>query len=264
MTRLEEIIAFKRQELAEAKRAWPLSRLEKELKGRPPARNFRAAIRRPGALSLIAEFKRASPSAGPIRPDADPVSVAKEYAKAGAQAISVLTDQKFFSGTLDDLRSVKEAVPLPVLRKDFLLEEYAVVESSAAGADAVLLIAAILPRPTFKRLIELARNLSLEALVEVHTERELGEALEAGAELIGVNNRDLATLQVDLKTAERLFQRIPPGKVRVSESGLRSRQDVELVRSHGADAVLIGEELMGSADPARKIKELMGFPLSRE
>lgn len=259
MNKLDEIIAFKKEELAQAKRQRPIAELEKLLGRRVPARDFRAAIQRPGALSLIAEFKRASPSAGPIRAGADAVSVAKEYAKAGTQAISVLTDQKFFSGTLDDLRSVKEAVPLPVLRKDFLLEEYAVAESAAAGADAVLLIAAALPRPALKRLIELARNLSLEALVEVHTERQLGEALEAGAEVIGVNNRNLATLQVDLKTTERLFQRIPPGKARVSESGLRCRADVELVRSHGADAVLIGEELMGSADIGPRIRELMGW-----
>ena len=256
--KLEEIVAHKRQELAETKRAKPLAQLERALKSRPPSRGFAAAIRRPGKLSLIAEIKKASPSAGPIRPGADVVEVAKIYAGAGAQAISVLTDSKFFSGSLKDLSAVREKVSVPVLRKDFLIEEYQVVEAAAAGADALLLIAAILDRPALKRLIGLARDLSLDALVEVHSEPELEQALEAGAEVIGINNRDLKTLQVDLETTQRLIGRIPAGRLRVSESGIRSRADVEFVQRQGADAILVGEELMGSADPAEKIKELMG------
>ena len=258
MSKLDEIVAYKRQELAETKKAQPVAQLEQELKHRSPIRGFAAAIRRPGHLSLIAEIKKASPSAGPIRPRADVVEVAKIYAGAGAQAISVLTDAKFFSGNLKDLAAAREKVSLPILRKDFLIEEYQVVETAAAGADALLLIVAILERPALKRLLGLARDLSLDALVEVHSDPELEEALEAGAEVIGINNRDLKTLQVDLKTTQRLLARIPSGRVRVSESGIRSRADVEFVQGQGADAILVGEELMASDDPAKKIKELMG------
>ena len=161
---------------------------------------------------------------------------------------------------MQELTSVREEVSLPVLRKDFLLEEYQVVEAAAAGADAVLLIAAILPQAVLQRLIGLARDLSMTALVEVHAERELEESLEAGAEVIGVNNRDLATLQVELKMTERLFRQIPPGKTRVSESGIRSRADVEFVQRQGADAVLIGEELMEAPDVGRRLQELMNSP----
>lgn len=258
MNKLEEILSFKRHEVALAKEQRPLPVIERALKQRPPVRDFRGAITRSGHLSLIAEIKKASPSAGPIHPGADVVEIAKVYERAGAQAISVLTDEKFFSGCLDDLVRVREKISLPVLRKDFLLEEYPVVEAAAAGADAALLIAAALPLKVLQRMIALARGLSLAALVEVHNERELGDALESGAEIIGVNNRDLATFQVDLKTTERLLSQIPPGKTRVSESGIRSRAEVEFVRSKGADAVLIGEDLMVAPDPGARIKELMG------
>ena len=256
--KLDEIVAFKRQELAETKRVKPLAQLERVLKGRRPPRGFAAAIRRPGSLSLIAEIKKASPSAGPIRPQADVVEIARAYAGAGAQAISVLTDAQFFSGSLKDLIAVREKVSVPVLRKDFILEEYQVVEAAAAGADALLLIAAVLDPPVLKRLIALARDLSLDALVEVHSEPEMEQALEADARIIGINNRDLKTLAVDLKTVQRLISRVPAGRVRVSESGIRSRADVEFVRGQGADAILVGEELMGSDDIGKKIKELMG------
>ena len=258
MNKLEEIAAFKRQEVAEAKRVRPLVELERELKHRQRPRGFAAAIGRPGELSLIAEIKKASPSAGPIRPEADVVEVARTYARAGARAISVLTDSKFFSGSLKDLAVVREKVSLPVLRKDFLLEEYHVVEAAAAGADAVLLIVALLDRAVLKRLLTLARDLSLDALVEIHSEPELQEALEAEARVIGINNRDLGTLQVDLKITQQLMKKIPGTHVRVSERGIRSRQDVEFVQAQGADAILVGEELMSSQDPAAKIKELMG------
>lgn len=259
MNKLEEIVAYKRQEVAEAKRQRPVGQLERVLKTRPPVRSFRQAINRPGNLSLIAEFKRASPSAGPIRAQADPLAITKVYAEAGAQALSILTDTKFFSGSLRDLTQVKEKARLPVLRKDFLFDEYQIVESAAAGADGVLLIAAILKRPDLKRLLTLARDLNLDALVEVHSEKDLGEALEVEAELIGINNRDLGTLAIDLKTTGRLMDLIPKGKTVVSESGLHSRADVEFVAAKGAHAVLIGEELMSSPDIAKRIKELMGW-----
>ncbi len=259
MSKLDEIISYKRLEVAELKRRRPLAQMERALKGRPPVRDFAAVIRKPGRLSLIAEIKRASPSAGPIRPDADVLEIAEAYAEAGVQAISVLTDAKFFSGSLEDLTQVREKVKVPVLRKDFLIEEYQVVEGLAAGADAVLLIAAILPKPILKRLLGLAEDFSLTALVEVHAEKELNEALEAGAKVIGINNRDLGTFTVDLKTTERLARQVPPDRIRVSESGIHSRSDVELVQSQGVDAILVGEELMGSPDISKKIRELMSW-----
>ena len=260
MNKLDEIVAHKRVEVAEQKRQRPLVQLERALKERPPVRDFAQAILRPGKLGLIAEVKRASPSAGSIRPKADAVEVAKIYHRAGAQALSVLTDTQFFSGSLKDLTGVREEVPLPVLRKDFLLEEYQILEAAAAGADAVLLIAAILDRPALKRLLALTADLGLEALVEVHAEPELAQALEAGARILGINNRNLATLEVDLKTTERLIRRLPKeGKVIVSESGIRSRSDVEFLERLGVHAVLIGEELMASPDIAKRIQELMGW-----
>lgn len=259
MSKLEEIAAYKRQEVAQAKKIRPVASLERELKNRPPVRNFREAIHRPGKLSLIAEIKRASPSAGPIRAGADAVEIGKIYAQAGAQALSILTDEKFFSGSLRDLRAVREVVNIPVLRKDFLLDEYQIVEAAAVGADAVLLIAAILDPAVLKRLLELARDLSMEALVEVHAEREVGIALEAGAQIIGINNRDLATFKVDLAATQRLIQQIPKEKTSVSESGIRSREDVDLVQRLGAKAVLIGEEFMSSSDIGKRVKELMGW-----
>ncbi len=263
MIALEEIVAYKKLELAQAKQARPIASLEKEIKSRPPVRDFRRAISGKEKLHLIAEIKRASPSAGTMRPNLDAVAMAKTYAQAGAHALSILTDSKFFAGSLADLAVVREAVAVPLLRKDFTLEEYHLLEAAAAGADAVLLIVAILPRPALKRLIELARDLSLAALVEVHTERELGEALEAGAEILGINNRNLATLQVDLTTTQALARLIPKEerecRTLVGESGIHSRADLEFVRNQGVDAVLIGEEFMKAEDPAKRIKELMGW-----
>lgn len=258
MGKLDEIAAYKRIEVAETKRATPLAQLERELKHRSPARGFAAALRRPGKLSLIAEVKKASPSAGPIRPDANVVEIAKAYAGAGAQAISVLTDAKFFAGSLKDLAAVRGKVAVPVLRKDFLVDEYQVVEAAVAGADALLLIVAILERPLLKRLLGLAKDLSIDALVEVHSRPELQEALEAEARIIGINNRDLQTFRIDLKTTQQLIKEIPADRVRISESGIRTRADVEFVQGQGADAILVGEELMSSDDPGKKIKELMG------
>ena len=259
MTKLEEIIAYKRRELNETKERCPLSQVEHRLKKRPPVRSFRQGIERSGKLSLIAELKRASPSAGAIRPDAEALEVAKVYKESGAQAISVLTDEKFFSGHLKDLEAVKGRIGLPVLRKDFLLEEYSVVEAAAAGADAVLLIVAILKETVLKKLTQLTQDLSMDALVEAHTEAELEEALQAGAKIVGINNRDLTTFKVDLKTTERLSRRIPQDRVVVGESGLHSRADVKFLERQGAHAVLIGEELMRAPDVGKRIKELMGW-----
>lgn len=259
MSKLDEIVAYKREELKESKRARPVAKLETQLKARPPVRDFRGAITQKGTLSLIAEIKRASPSAGKIREGANSVEIAKAYSQAGAQALSVLTDEKFFAGSLSDLSGVRDAVKLPVLRKDFLLDEYQVVESAAVGADCILLIVGILDPLLLRRLLKLGRDLELGALVEVHTERELGEALEADAQIIGINNRDLATLEVDLKVTEGLIRKIPAERTVVSESGIRSRADVEFIASLGAHAVLIGEELMSAPDISERIKDLMGW-----
>lgn len=255
---LEEILAWKRRELENQKAQRPLRTIERALKDRPPVRSFREAVHREGRLSLIAEVKRASPSAGAIRPDADPVKIARAYESAGAQAVSVLTDAKYFQGSLKDLERVRQKIGLPVLRKDFLLEEYQVVEAAAAGADAVLLIAAAVPAPLFKRLLRLAADLSVTVLAEVHAEAELDAVLEAGAEVIGINNRNLSTFEVDLKTSKRLMPRVPEGKTVVSESGLKQPEDVAFIRRLGAHAVLIGEELMGADDPAGRIRALLG------
>ncbi len=258
MSKLDEVLAHKREETANAKGRRPLAQLEEALKTRKPTRGFRGGIQRPGKLSLIAEVKRASPSAGWIKEGASAGGTAQAYAAAGAQAISVLTDRKFFAGSISDLGAVKGKVALPVLGKDFLLEEYQVVEAAVAGADAVLLIVAALKPDELRRLLRLATDLSLDALVETHDERELGEALEAGAQVVGINNRNLATLKVDLETTHRLAGKVPPDRVLVSESGIRSRADVEKVAGWGAHAILVGEELMSAPDPGARIKELMG------
>ncbi|PIQ82671.1 MAG: indole-3-glycerol phosphate synthase [Candidatus Omnitrophica bacterium CG11_big_fil_rev_8_21_14_0_20_64_10] len=259
MEKLKEILAHKREEVARNKQVRPLSGLERRLKDRPPVRPFRETLAKSGRLSLIAEVKRASPSAGVIRAGADAVETARLYARAGAQAISVLTDEKFFAGRLEDLTRVKEGVPVPVLRKDFLIDEYQVVEAAAAGADAVLLIVAALEQKPLERLLKLTGDLGLDTLVEAHDERELKRALDLPAQLIGINNRNLETLKVALNTTRELCQLIPADRTVVSESGLGCRADVEAVEKLGVDAVLIGEALMGSDDPAVRIKTLMGW-----
>jgi len=258
MHKLDEIVAYKRQELAELKANRPLSVVERGLKKRPPVRSFQKSIRREGRLSLIAEVKRASPSAGVIRRGADPVAIAKTYAGAGAQAISVLTDEKFFSGKLSELTAVKEAVRVPVLRKDFTLEEYQVVEGAAAGADCILLIVALLEQSVLARLAALAQDLSLDVITEVHTDGEVSRALDAGAQIIGINNRDLATFKVDLATTQRLAGQLSKEWTLVSESGIRLPEDVAFVRAQGVHAVLVGEALMASEDVAQQVKTLMG------
>ncbi len=247
---------YKKIELADTKKARPLNLLERELRSRPPVRSFREAVNRPGSLRLIAEFKRTSPSAGSIRPGADPVETAMLYEKSGAAAVSVLTDRQFFSGSIDDLKAIRAKINLPVLRKEFIIDEYQLVEASAAGADAILLIVAALDQPLLKRLHQLTVDLGLDPLIEVHQESELDRALEVGAQLIGVNNRDLATLKTDLKTTERLMRKIPAGPVKISESGIHSRDDARFVRDAGAQAILVGESILSAPDMAAKIKEL--------
>jgi indole-3-glycerol phosphate synthase len=228
----------------------------------PVQGSLRQAITRPGP-SVIAEFKRASPSRGRFAVDVNPVEVAAEYASGGAVAMSVLTDEPFFEGSLDDLTDGARAahaqtVPLAVLRKDFIVDEYQVLEARAAGADAILLIVAALDQPTLARLSEFACDTGLDTLVEVHDEEELARAEAIGAAIIGVNNRDLRTFAVDLAVTERLAARRTTDALLVAESGIFSRHDVERLESAGADAILVGESLVLAPDRAAAIRQLRG------
>ena len=229
--------------------------LEQRAAQRPPARDFRAALLAEPP-SIISEVKKASPSKGVFTEDFHPASIAKTYAEGGAAALSVLTDEEFFRGSLADLEAARAAVSIPVLRKDFTIHELHVIEAAAHGADAILLIAALLTSAEMRRFRELAESLHMAALVEVHDQDELGPALDSGATIVGVNNRDLHTFEVHLETSERLAERIPAGAVRVAESGIHSQADVVRLRACGFSAFLVGEHLMKSGDPAAAIRAL--------
>jgi indole-3-glycerol phosphate synthase len=220
-------------------------------------RDFRAALLR-RSPAIIAEIKKASPSKGVLREDFDPASLAQDYQQGGAAALSVLTDAPFFQGSLTHLSAARQAVNLPALRKDFTLEEYDVLEAAAHGADAILLIAAILDEKQIRNLRELAARWGMAAVVEVHNQRELTAALAAGADIVGVNNRDLKTFEVALETSLRLAQNIPPGVLKISESGIHSPEDVRLLTDAGFTAFLVGEHLLTSASPAAALRALIG------
>jgi indole-3-glycerol phosphate synthase len=211
-----------------------------------------------GEIRLIAEVKKASPSKGVIREDFDPVDIAKTYARSGAHCLSVLTEKKYFQGNLEYLGEIRKAVPLPLLRKDFIIDEYQVFEARAAGADAILLISACLERRQIEDLISIATELALDVLVESHTYKELDRALLAGASLVGINNRDLYTFSVSIQSTLDLLKDIPEDRIVVSESGIRSREDVLRLQQAGVDAILVGESLMREKDIGKKVKELLG------
>jgi indole-3-glycerol phosphate synthase len=255
--RLQEILETKRREIAKMVHRTELLRagaLE-----RNDFRSFRDAIDRgPEALGLIAEVKKASPSAGVIAENFDPVQIAKTYESAGANAISVLTDEPFFQGSLAYMTRVRAAVRLPVLRKDFILHEAQIYEASCAGADAILLIVAALEQKELKRLLAIATDFQLDVLMEVHTLDEMDRALETDARIIGINNRNLATFQVDLKTTEELSEEVPDGIVLVSESGIKTAEDTRRVLESGCNAILVGETLMRAGDVHAAVEELMG------
>jgi indole-3-glycerol phosphate synthase len=255
-TILDKIVDHKRRELIECKQARPLKALETKARAAPPPRETVAALRTPG-VSLIAEIKRASPSKGLLHPDLDPAEWARTYVEGGAAAISVLTDQRFFQGSLDDLCLVRQAVDVPVLRKDFVIEPYQVYEARAAGADLILLIVAILCDQDLTTLYRLVRDLGMSALIEVHDERELARALAVGPRIVGINNRDLHTFTVDLGTTERLQDLVPDDVVLVSESGVHTRSDVERLAALGADAMLVGESLVKAQDVSAHVGELV-------
>jgi indole-3-glycerol phosphate synthase len=255
---LDQILRDKRAEVVRRKRE--ISRSELEGRGRhlPPPRDFRGALqpRPPARVRLIAEVKKASPSRGVLSESFDPAALARTYAAAGASALSVLTDRTYFHGAPEHLEQVRAAADLPLLRKDFVLDEYQLWESRALGADAVLLIVAALERPHLRDLLQTAKGIGLGALVEVHTARELDQALAVDSSIIGINNRDLQTLETRVETSLELLPRVPPGPAVVSESGLFTRSDVERVVAAGAHAVLVGEALVTAAAVAAKVREL--------
>jgi len=256
---LEQIVTDNLAELEAKKRSLPLAELKKMIAEQPPALDFASALRG-NSISLIAEIKGASPSRGVIRLDFNPVEIAEIYAANGASAISVLTEPGYFQGSLNYLVDIKKALGnnrIPLLRKDFITDPYQVYESRAYGADALLLIVAILTPELLVKLLRLSRELGMSCLVEVHNKTELIIALGSEAGIIGINNRDLKTFSVDLTTTRRLRPLIPPDKTVVSESGIKSRDDMEKMREWDIDAVLIGESLMSAPDIAAKMKELM-------
>jgi len=236
----------------------PLSAIERRAESRPSSsRRFEESLTRRDRVNVIAECKRRSPSRGVLRAEYDPVEIAEGYERAGAAAISVLTEPAFFDGSLAHLEAVRSAVRIPVLRKDFIVSEYQLLEAKAAGADAVLLIVAALDGSALKQLLARASALGLDSLVEVHAIDELERAVDAGARIVGVNNRNLRTLQVDVRASDVLIERIPDGVVAVSESGLKSSADLVRLRALGYDAFLVGERFMTADDPASQLRELL-------
>src|SRR5213594_953415 len=257
MSVLDEIVANTRAEVARRRSSIPQGTLERQCGAALPARDFEGALRpSPGTVRLIAEVKKASPSRGVLARDLDPVALAGMYATHGADAISVLTDRKYFRGSLDDLRAVRAAVDMPLLRKDFTVDEYQLWESRAAGADAILLIVSILDGRSLGDLLAAAKGLELAALVECHTASEVDRALTAGTRILGLNNRDLATFETRIETTLELLPSIPPGPIVVSESGFFTGDDVQRVVAAGAHAVLVGEGLVRAVDLRAKIREL--------
>jgi indole-3-glycerol phosphate synthase len=259
MTILEKIVERKKDRLASARSGMPLAEIKSLVRDTGQPRDFRKAIARgTGPVRFITEIKRASPSRGLIRRDFDHLAIARIYEAAEVDAISVITEEDFFQGRLDFLTDVKRAVRRPVLRKDFIFDEYQIYEARARGADAILLIAAILEGGQAGEYLHLAGELGMAVLFEVHDDTELDKALALEAPVVGINNRDLKTLGIDLNTSLRLREKIPQDRIVVSESGIKSREDVLKVEAAGIDAVLVGTCLMESHDIATKLGELMG------
>ncbi|MFA5093712.1 MAG: indole-3-glycerol phosphate synthase TrpC [Candidatus Omnitrophota bacterium] len=258
MITLDEIIEHKKHKLERLQETLSLPDIEKKAS---PVKNrgFKAAISRGNRVNLVAEIKKASPSHGIIRHDFDPVSIASVYKESGASALSILTEDKYFQGSLEILSNVRDAVNLPVMRKDFIISEYQIFESAIAGADAVLLIAAALDRGMLKALLHEASSLGMETMVEVHDERDLDKALGAGAGIIGINNRNLRTMEVDLAATIELIPKIPDGKITVSESGIREPEDIRTLSQYGIKAVLVGTAFMEADDIASEVKRVMDW-----
>jgi indole-3-glycerol phosphate synthase len=255
---LDKIVASKRQEIENSRRTHPDAELERRLEQAPPIRDFRACLQQTPDVAVIAEVKKASPSAGVLRADFDPVAIADVYSKNGAAALSVLTDAPFFQGHLSYLTAIRQAVDLPVLRKDFILDRYQLLEARVAGADAVLLIAEILEPAQLIQLLQETHTLGMQALVELYDEENLARVVDSGARIIGINNRDLRSFVTRLEHTLELAARVPTDRCLVSESGIRSREDVIRLQSAGVKAVLIGETFMRAPDIGAKLAELRG------
>lgn len=255
---LERILEHKRREVALAREELPLSRLVEMCNRLPFTRDFAGALRCSPSISLIAELKKASPSRGVLCADFEPRKLASLYTRAGAAALSVLTDEKFFQGHPRYMALVRNVTPLPILRKDFIIDEYQIFASRALGADAVLFIVAALEEAQLQEYLALASRLELAALVETHTAEEIELALKAGARIIGINNRDLHTFKTDIKTTLELRHLVPADRLLVSESGIKEREDVVKLAQAKVDAILVGEAFMTAADVEAKVHELMG------
>jgi len=259
---LDEIVANKRTEIQHRQQRISLAEFRNRAESLPPARNFANALVGE-KVALIAEIKRASPSRGVLNVQADPPRLAQTYTAGGASAISVLTDKKYFGGSLNDLKSVRVAVQAPILRKDFIVDEYQVYESRALQADAILLIVRVLADAQLRDYLAIAKSLGMSALVEIHDQVDLERALTANAQVIGINNRNLADFTVDLMTTERLAPGIASDRIVVAESGVFTRADVERAARAGARAVLVGEALMRAADVGEKVRELASVKSGR-
>ncbi len=253
---LDKIIAQKKEGVEQRKKAAPLTYLQERIAGQKPALGFAPALKSDD-IRLIAEVKKASPSRGLLSPKLNPTELVRIYEEGGTAAISVLTEENYFMGSIEHLAAIRGTVELPLLRKDFIFDTYQVYESRAYGADALLLITAILGQGQLKEMISLSHRLGLGCLVEVHDENEVERAVSSGAEIIGINNRDLRTFVVDLNTTRRLRPLVPEEKIVVSESGIRSRKDIETLKKWGVDAVLVGEALVTAGDIRAKMKELL-------
>ncbi|HEX3033803.1 MAG TPA: indole-3-glycerol phosphate synthase TrpC [Thermodesulfobacteriota bacterium] len=254
---LDDIIRNKRAEVEAAKRSYPPELISAQAGRIERPKDFFKAISPYGKVKIIAEIKRASPSKGILREDFNPVDIARSYGKGGASAISVLTDKKFFKGDLTYLRDVRNAVPVPLLRKDFIIDPYQVYEARLYGADAILLIAAVLDKKALTELLNLAHSLGMNAIVEVHDEKELESALMAGSRIIGINNRNLKTFDVSLEISRRLVKLIPKEKIVISESGITGSEDIKRLRDDGIYVFLIGETFMKALDLGRELCKLL-------
>lgn len=254
---LSKIIEEKRREIDKAEKKVSLNDIKKEAESLYIRSMFKKNISRKGHINLIAEIKKSSPSKGIIRANFDPVKIALTYQAAGASAVSVLTDERFFDGKLEYLKKIKERITIPILRKDFIIDEYQIYESAARGADAILLISHILTREELRRYLDVTKSLGMDALVEVHNEEEVEKALNVNAPIIGINNRDLTTFNVDVSITQRLMRLLPDTKIIVSESGITSYEEVMFLKSLGVNAVLIGETFMRTENIGRKVRELM-------
>ena len=256
---ISRIIEEKRRVIEESKRVKPQDELMREVRNICVKSSFKKNIARPHHINLIAEIKKTSPSKGILRADFNPVKIAVTYQSNGAGAISVLTDERFFEGKLEYIKKVKDSVSLPVLRKDFIIDEYQIYETVASGADAMLLIADLLSKSELCGFYDLATSLGLDVLIETHKEEDVEKALATEGSIIGINNRDLHTFRVDLSITQKLSRLVPSNRIKVSESGIRSYEDVMFLKSLGINAVLIGEAFMESADIASKMREMMRY-----